>query len=294
MKQKRSLGESSFDVVNTILLLFIGIITFYPFYYMFIYSISNSDLAAGGLSIYPRGLTLLNYKTVFRIEGIFHTAFISFARTVVGTILTLLGCSFVAYGLSKKELPCRRLMNRLLLMTMYISSGLIPWYITMKAFGLKNNFLLYVLPGTVIAYYVILMRTYFEQLPASVEESAMVDGANYFTILFRLVLPMSLPILATIAIFTAVSQWNSWTDNLYLCSNPKLKTLQLMLYNFLQSRSENIYSSQKIVDTNQAASITPTSIRMTITMVVVLPIFLVYPFLQKYFVEGILIGAVKG
>lgn len=290
---KKSIGEKSFDVLNTAALLIIGIISFYPFYYIFIYSISNPDLAAGGLTTYPKGITLLNYTTVFGIDGIFWAAFISLARTVTGTLLTLFGCSLFAYGLSKKELPYRKFIYRMLLLTMYISSGLIPWYITMKALGLKNNFLLYILPGTVVAFYVILLKTYFEQLPPSIEESAMVDGAGYFTILYKLVLPMSLPILATVAIFQAVGQWNSWTDNLYLCSNPKLQTLQLMLLNFLQANSGIAYTQNRI-DPTQIVRITPTSIRMTITIVVVLPIFLVYPFLQKYFVKGILLGAVKG
>lgn len=290
---KKSIVEKTFERVNIILLFIIGVISFYPFYYIFIYSISSPDLAARGLTLFPRGLTLANFITIFNIDGIFWTAFISFSRTLTGTVLTLAGCSLMAYGLSKDLLPFRRFMYRVILLTMYISSGLIPWYITMKALGLKNNFLLYILPGTVIAFYVVLLKTYFEQLPPSIEESAMVDGAGYFTILRKLILPMSRPILATVALFAAVGQWNSWTDNLYLCSTPSLQTLQLMLLNFLQSNSENAYS-QKIVNVSQMAKITPTSIRMTITIVVVLPIFLVYPFLQRHFVKGILLGAIKG
>lgn len=290
---KKSIAEKSFECLNITILFIIGTIAFYPFYYIFIYSISSPDLAARGLTLLPRGLTLSNFTTIFNIDGIFWAFFISSSRTLIGTILTLAGSSLMAYGLSKDLLPLRRFMYRAILLTMYISSGLIPWYITMKALGLKNNFLLYVLPGTVIAFYVVLLKTYFEQLPPSIEESAMVDGAGYFTILRKLILPMSRPILATVALFTAVGQWNSWTDNLYLCSIPRLQTLQLMLLNFLQSNSENAYS-QKIVNVAQVAKITPTSVRMTITIVVVLPIFLVYPFLQKHFVKGILLGAVKG
>jgi len=290
---KKTFSETTFDILNIIALTILGIITFYPFYYIFIYSISNPDLAAGGLTIYPKGSTILNYLTIFKIEGIFHAAYISAARTVTGTVLTLTGCSLVAYGLSKNKLPLRKFMYRALLLTMYISSGLIPWYLTMKAMGLRNNFLLYILPGTVVAFYVVLLKTYFEQLPPSIEESAMVDGANYFTIWRKLIMPMSRPILATVAIFQAVGQWNGWTDNLYLCNSPKLQTLQLMLLNFLQSSSANAFEG-RIVDTTQIVQITPTSVRMTITIVVVLPVFLVYPLLQRHFIKGILLGAVKG
>ncbi|MEN6315710.1 MAG: carbohydrate ABC transporter permease [Clostridiaceae bacterium] len=290
---KKTFGESTFDILNIIALSILGIITFYPFYYIFIYSISNPDLAAGGLTIYPKGITILNYLTIFKIQGIFHAAFISAARTVTGTVLTLTGCSLVAYGLSKNKLPLRKFMYRALLLTMYINSGLIPWYLTMKAMGLRNNFLLYILPGTVVAFYVVLLKTYFEQLPPSIEESAMVDGANHFTVWRKLIMPMSRPILATVAIFQAVGQWNGWTDNLYLCNNPKLQTLQLMLLNFLQSSSANAFEG-RIVDTTQITQITPTSVRMTITIVVVLPVFLVYPLLQRHFIKGILLGAVKG
>jgi putative aldouronate transport system permease protein len=181
------------------------------------------------------------------------------------------------------------------LVTMYISPGLIPWYITMKEYGLKNNFLIYVLPGMIVAFYIVLIKTYMEELPAALEESAMVDGASYYQILFKIIIPLSVPVLATVAIFNAVGQWNSWVDNLYLASDPKLQTLQLLLYSFVnqQNAAMSMVTSNSMSSQNMVI-LTPTSVQMTITMVATLPILLIYPFLQRYFLKGLVLGAVKG
>lgn len=283
------------DGLNVLVLGLFALLTFYPFYYMFIYSISDPSEAARGVYLTPRGFSLDNYRAVFQEDNIVRAFFISVSRTIVGTLLTLLGCTIFSYGISKPFLPFRKWMYGAVLVTMYISPGLIPWYITMKAYGLKDNFLLYVLPGMVVAFYIVLIKTYVEELPAALEESAMVDGASYYRILFNIVLPLSLPVLATVAIFNAVGQWNSWVDNLYLASTPKLQTLQLLLYSFVNQQN----AAMAMVTTNSMSSqnmivLTPTSVQMTVTMVATLPILLVYPFLQRYFLKGLMLGAVKG
>jgi putative aldouronate transport system permease protein len=167
---------------------------------------------------------------------------------------------------------------------------------TMKGLGLKNNFLLYVLPSAVTAFYVILVKTYIEQLPASLEESAKIDGAGPFRIFFSIIAPISLPIIATVAIFSAVGQWNTWQDNLYLVNVRNLQTLQLLLYNYLNTATAtgDVSRMSAMALIANARSVSPTSLRMTMSMITVFPILLVYPFMQRYFIKGIMLGAIKG
>ena len=183
----------------------------------------------------------------------------------------------------------------MLVICMYVSGGLIPSYLTIKYVGLMNTFWVYIIPWAVNAYNVILVKTFVEQLPASVEESATLDGAGVFTIMFRIILPMSLPILATIAVYSSVAQWNSWFDNhLYTAMDEDLTTLQYMLYNYLNQaeRLSQLLSEGQNINSEQM--LTPKGVRMTVTMITVVPVICIYPFLQRYFVKGIMIGAVKG
>jgi putative aldouronate transport system permease protein len=287
--------QRMWDNMNVLVLGLFALITFFPFYYIFIYSISDPTEAARGVYLTPQGFSLDNYRAVFKEDNILQAFFISTSRTIIGTLLTLIGCTIFSYGISKHFLPFRKWMYGSVLVTMYISPGLIPWYITMKEYGLKNNFLIYVLPGMIVAFYIVLIKTYMEELPAALEESARVDGASYYQILFKLIIPLSIPVLATVAIFNAVGQWNSWVDNLYLASDPKLQTLQLLLYSFVnqQNAAMSMVTSNSMSSQNMVI-LTPTSVQMTITMVATLPILLIYPFLQRYFLKGLVLGAVKG
>jgi len=182
---------------------------------------------------------------------------------------------------------------------MFFNPGIIPIYLTMKSYGLINSFWIYILPFAMSAYFVILLKTFIEQLPISLEEAALIDGAGYFTVFVKIIFPLSQPILATIAVFSAVNHWNSWFDNYLYVSNPKLQTLQYLLYQYL-TESQRIADSIKNMNTQQmldAANqmvLTPEGVRMTITMIAVIPIILVYPMMQRYFVKGIMMGAVKG
>ena len=285
-----------FDIGIFIALFIVVIFTLYPFWYIFIYSLSDPTLAAKGyVTFLPAGFTLENYAIIMAQGNILHAAFISVSRTVISAVVGTFSCALFAYALTKETLPFRKTIYRIVLFTMYLSPGLIPWYILMKDLHLKNNFLLYILPGIIQAFYLILIKTYIESLPSALEESAFVDGANYFTIFIKIILPLSTPVLAAVAIFTAVGAWNTWQDNMFLCTDKNLETLQLLLYNFLSSQEANLLTiKQKIMTGTIGAMVTPTSLRMTITMIVTLPIIFVYPIMQRYFVKGILLGAVKG
>ncbi|MGI6173389.1 MAG: carbohydrate ABC transporter permease [Christensenellales bacterium] len=298
MKQQTAIkvtaGRKAFLVCNYLFFTLLILICAYPLWYVFVQSLSGEIVAGKGIVV-PYRFTLKNYQQVMKLKGL-GTAFkISAARTGLGCLITVTCCMMLGYLFSKEEMPFRRLLYRMLVICMYISGGLIPSYLTVKYVGLMNSFWVYIIPWAVNAYNVVLVKTFVEQLPASVEESAMLDGAGVFTILFRIILPMSLPILATIAVYSSVAQWNSWFDNhLYTAFDENLTTLQYMLYNYLNQaeRLSQLLAEGKNLNSDQI--LTPKGVRMTVTMITVIPVLCIYPFLQRYFVKGIMIGAVKG
>lgn len=295
---KSTLGEKIFTIFNHIIMILYTLICVYPFYYILIYSLSDVSEAAKGVYLFPKGFNLSSYAKILSKGDIGRAYFVSVARTVIGTSLCVLSSSIFAYLVTKKEMLFRKFAYRFIIVTMYMSAGLIPWYITLKTYGLRDNFLVYVLPGAVNAFYIILVKTYIEQLPSSLEESASLDGAGFFTMFFKIIFPLSKPILATIAVYAAVGSWNAWLDNYFLVRNPKLQTVQLILYKYLneaQSVADSMRKGEMMSPGGMInISITPESVRMTITIMTVLPIMLVYPFLQRYFIKGIMMGAIKG
>ena len=297
MNKKKLPGkELVFQAAMVLLFTLILISCIYPFYYIFIASISSPDAVKRSMiTWYPLEPTLANYVQVFKLNGIMNAFLVSIARTFAGTAVTLFFTSILAYTLTKNELPCRKIFYSIAIVSMYINAGLIPWYLTMRTIGLKDSFLVYILPTAVSAYSMILIKTYMESITGGIEESAMIDGAGYFTIYWRIVMPICKPVLAAIIVFTAVGQWNSWTDNLLLVNNMNLKTLQMTLLEYL-NQATNVASMARTGGASavSGAAISPFTLRMTITMVVTVPILIVYPFMQKYFINGIMIGAVKG
>lgn len=299
MRCKKTTGDIIFDIVNYLFFGLFAFVCFVPFYYLFINTISDNDMVTKGLIIWrPQGIHFQNYIEMLKIKGIGQAAIVTVARTVIGTALSILGTSFLGYALSKQELWHRKLWYRFVIITMYFNAGMIPWFINMKNLGLTNNFLAYIIPGIVSAYSMVLFKTYVESIPASLEESADLDGAGYFTKFVRIVLPLSKPILATLVVFSAVGHWNSFMDTVYLMSDSKLFTLQYLLYQYLNEANaladtiKNMSSMGLQVDTSRL--MTPTAVKMTVSMVVVIPVLMVYPIFQKHFVGGIMIGAVKG
>lgn len=295
----RSPGDVCFDLINVLLLTVFTLICVFPFYYLFINTISDNALSARGLiTLLPRGVHFENYIQIFKISGILTAAIVSLARTVIGTTLSVFASAFLGYLLTKQNMIGHKLVYRFIVVTMYFNAGVIPWYINMMNLHLLNNFLVYILPTIVAPYSIILVKTYVESIPSALEDAAQMDGAGYMARFAWVILPVCLPILATITIFSAVGQWNSFQDTLFLISDNRLYTLQFLLYRYM-NEAEALATIIKTAESsellaNMTITQTPTSIKMTVSMIVVLPILLVYPYFQKYFVKGIMIGAVKG
>lgn len=299
-KSKTSMSRKIFLLCNYLLMLLITFICIYPFWYIIIYSFSEPGLVDVNPPVFlPRGFSFSNYRDIFELQGFFHALLISVLRTVLGTAGAVLSCSFLGYLFTKNEMPARKWVYRFLILTMYVNGGMISTFIVIKSYGLLNNFWVYILPMLISAYNIVLIKTYVEQLPQSLEESARLDGAGYVRAFTAIILPLSKPIIATVAVFVAVGQWNSWFDNhIYTRGTESLTTLQYLLYNYLneaQRLAEQIKNSVNSGGISQMVStISSKGVRMTITVLASLPIFLVYPFMQKYFVKGIMVGAVKG
>ncbi|MEF2964863.1 carbohydrate ABC transporter permease [Paenibacillus sp. M1] len=288
-------SEKVFDIFNVILMTVILIVTLYPFLNVLAISFNDStDTVRGGIYIWPREFTLENYKTIFSYTGLIQGFKITILRTVLGTILGLISSSMLAYTLSHPEFKSRKFVSTFLALTMYVSGGMVPTYMLMRHLELIGTFWIYVLPGIVSAFNVFIIRSFIDGLPYALQESAKLDGANDFKIYYKIILPLCKPVLATIALFLAVGQWNSWFDTyLYNGNKPHLTTLQYELMKVLASTNQGAGMANANDLANQMAQVSPESIKMAITIVVTVPILIVYPFLQRYFVSGMTLGAVK-
>ncbi|MCC3374803.1 carbohydrate ABC transporter permease [Cohnella sp. REN36] len=298
MTSRIRFGDAAFQTLNY---LFFAIFTFlclFPFYYLFINTISSNDLSARGLvTWYPKEIHFDNYMQVLKLKGLSQAALVSLGRTVIGTIACVIGSAFLGFIFTKRKMWGRTFWYRFMMVTMYFNAGIIPWYVIMMKLHMTNNFLAYILPAIVSPFYVILVKTFVESLPEVLQESAEMDGAGTMTVFGRIVLPLIMPIAATIAIFAAVGQWNSFIDTVFLMTDQKYYTLQFVLYKYLNesnSIASIIRSSGGAANVDLSKMQTATSIRTTVSMIVVIPILFVYPFFQRYFVKGIMIGAVKG
>ncbi|NLL47835.1 MAG: carbohydrate ABC transporter permease [Firmicutes bacterium] len=297
ISQKRW-GDITIDIVIYASLIFLIIVTLYPFLNTLAVSFNDAvDSSRGGIHLWPRKFTLYNYQTLLGRGQMYRASLISVARTVLSTAFCTFSTAMVAYTISRKEYVLRRLISFIYVLTMYIDGGLVPTYFLIRALGLTNNFWVYVLPGLVSAFNLIVIRTYISGLPDSFIESARIDGAGEFRIFLQIILPLCKPVLATIALFVAVDNWNAWFDTfLYNSANPQLSTLQYELMKVLQSA--NTMSGSLLQALSRAAAgttntVTPRAIRATMTVIVSVPIVIVYPFLQKYFVHGLTLGGTK-
>ena len=291
-KKKMSREDKIYHAVAYFVFGLIALICAYPFYYLMICTISNNQLVNLGLiNIIPRGIHFGNYIKIFQVQNLLNAATISVLRTIIGTTCTLLTTSYMAYFFTKENMWGRKIWYRMVVATMYFSAGMIPAYLNNKMLGLTNTFWIYIIPGMISVYNMILIKTSIEALPPDLEESAFLDGAGYFTRFIRIVLPLQKPILATVGLFAAVNHWNDFfTTKLYV-TKPALYTLQFQLYELLNQITA---ASEQITEQDRYATISPVGIRLTLTAVVIIPIMLVYPFIQKYYVKGIMVGAVKG
>lgn len=290
-----------FNIINYTVFAVFMLICLFPFYYIFINSISNpAEVTKGAITFLPKGFSLATYKAILEVNDIARSFIVTLSRTIIGTALMVVASALIGYLVTKQELWHRKIWYRFLVITMYFNAGIIPWYMNMQMLGLTNNYMAYIIPAIVAPYNIILVKTYIESIPAEMEESAFIDGAGYMTIFRKIIWPLCKPILATITIFGAVGNWNSFTDSLMLMSGaPQYQTLQHKLYNYinaagdLKSVIQGNVSSEVIRNAMNSADFANV-IKYTVSMVSILPILIVYPFMQKFFEEGIMLGAVKG
>ncbi|MGN8647447.1 carbohydrate ABC transporter permease [Gracilibacillus sp. HCP3S3_G5_1] len=295
----RTKEDIIFDTCNIIFMLILCVFMLYPFLNQIAISLNDAtDSVRGGIYLWPREFTWHNYEHVFEKAAIYQAILISVLRTLVGAGVGLFCTAMVAYAIAQPNFVFKRSVTIIFIMTMYFNGGLIPTFLLMRDLQLIGSFWVYILPTLISAFNLIIMRSFIEGLPNSIFESARIDGAGDFRIFFQIVLPLSLPVLATVALFVAVFQWNQWFDVfLYNSSQAHLTTLQYELMKILSNSSTTSSGDMASAFANSADGsanmVTPKSIQATMTIVASLPIIMVYPFLQRYFVKGMTLGAVK-
>ena len=301
-RRKTLLSNVIFDVIIYLTLAFVVLVTVYPFWNTLALSFNDGlDSLKGGIKLIPRKFTLRNYTNLFETDYIFKAGLISVSRTILQTVLNVFCTSLLAYSLSRKEFVLKKSLTAIIVISMYVNAGLIPGYMLTKKLGLLNNYLVYIIPNLIDAFNFILVRTYINGLPDSFVESARIDGANEFRIFMQIIMPLIIPSIAMTCLFVAVTAWNSWFDTyLYTSGKKNLHSLQYVLMSFLQASQQQSNSASNAnalavaaASGASAAQVTPVAIRASITIVATVPILIVYPFVQKYFVTGMTIGGVK-
>ena len=293
-KTKTSFADKAFVVCNTIFMILFVVITLYPVLNTVAISFNDGiDAVRGGIYLWPRKFTMKNYNTVLGQQNIVTGAYISVLRTIIGTVLALVTNALLAYVVSRKRFLFKAQLSLFWVITMYVNGGMIPVLLLYKSLGLTNSFWVYVIPGMISAFNMLVMRTYMNGLPDALEESAQIDGAGDFIIFAKIISPLCKPVYATVALFVAVGQWNSWFDTmLYNRMKGEYTTLQYELMKLLSSVMQQSGSATSM-NTVNASTVTPVSVRAAATVVTMLPIICLYPFLQRYFVAGLTIGGVK-
>ena len=283
-----------YDRVITTVMIVICFFALYPVWYTIIISFNDSnDAMLGGIYWLPRKFGVESYKTVFQDKTIINAFIITILRTVIGTVTSVVFTAMVAYAFSKKHIMCNKFYTILGTITMFFSGGLIPYFITLKNIGLYDNFLVYIIPSLFNFWNMIIFMAFFRELPAGLEESAKLDGANDMTVFIRIVIPLSMPVLATIALFNGVAHWNDYFTGVMYINKAELQPIQTYLYRIVASASASkaVVSMPIGVSAQQVSS---QSVRLATMVVTTFPIICIYPFLQKYFVKGILVGSIKG
>lgn len=283
------------DIIITIVMLLVFAITVYPFIQVVAISFNDAtDTVRGGIHLLPRVFTFNNYIEIFTSNRNIGRGFInSVLRTVIGTGSGILCSSMLAFTLSRKDYMFRKPISILFVLTMYVSGGLIPEYMLIKNLGLINKFMVYILPSLLNAYNIIVLRSFMDNLPIELQESAKIDGANDLVIFWKIIFPLCMPAIATVALFIAVGQWNAWFDTYLYAKKDNLTTLQYELMKVLDNASAGVKAADINSQSLKKVTSNPESIKMAITVITTIPIVCVYPFLQRYFVSGMTIGAVK-
>ena len=300
MKKNRNAikRDRAFPITNTIILCLLMFITLFPVINTVAYSFNDgSDALRGGIGLWPRVFSTKSYESILSDKAVYQAAFISAMKTIITTVLNLFWTGMLAYALSRREYVLRKVITTVLVLTMYVNAGMIPNYLLIsKTLGLRNTFLVYIIPTMFSCFNMIVIRTYIAGLPEALVESARIDGAGDMRAYWQIIFPLCTPVLATVALFVAVGAWNSWFDTYLYCGGEKdLYTLQYLLKMKLATTQASANAAKTSVDALKSSNLTtPVTIRCAITVISTVPILVVYPFLQKYFVTGMALGAVKG
>lgn len=284
---------NSFDVINTIIMGFLALLTIFPFYYVLIVSVAKyEDIMKQLIYLIPKALDFSSYEIILSTNLITNALGVTLFITIFGTLLSMAVSVTGGYALSKKGFPGRKLIYALVIFTMFFSGGLIPYYLIVKGIGLINSIFSMIIPMAVSTFYIILLKNYFEEMPASIEESAKIDGANDLYILYKIIVPTAAPVIATICLFYAVDKWNEYYSAILFVSDDKKYPLQMVLrgiiLNFTQLKGQGGF--------DRAAASRPIytkSVQMAVVVLTTVPILLAYPFIQKHFTKGIMFGSVK-
>jgi len=293
---KTSAASKAFDIFNAMFMIVFCITILIPFWDMVVRSFSRAqDISYMHINFLPKVWSFSAYEYCFKNGEIISAFFTSIARTVIGTVVHILVCCMAAYTLTRNEMPFRKLITGILLIPMFVGAGMIPTYLNIKSLGLLDNFMVYILPGAFSIFDCIIIRNYFFSIDKGMEEAASIDGASYFHIFSRILMPLSKPVIATVALWHMVWQWNSWFDNMVYCRrSSNLTTLQYMLRRMLDNMEQKSGTSYELDAMGGFVDMNPDTVKAATTMIVIIPIVIIYPFVQKYFVKGIMVGAVKG
>ncbi|MCU6709036.1 carbohydrate ABC transporter permease [Paenibacillus sp. J5C_2022] len=292
-----SKGSLLFNICNGIIMLGIIVVTLAPFWFTIVGSLNDGiDYMRGGVNLWPREFTFANYKAVFSDDTIYEAYFVTAARAIIGTTVHVLFTALVAYGLSKTHLIGRNVYLIYIMITMFFSGGLIPTYLLYRDIGLLDNFLVYIIPNMFNVWDLIIIMSFMRTIPESILESARMDGAGEYKLFARFILPLSKPVLAAITLFNGVFHWNSYFDSMMFTMSSSLQTVQLFLMKMVTDASfaQGVGSVAAANVPREAMSISPETLKLAMMIAITLPIVVIYPFLQKYFVKGIMIGSVKG
>ena len=293
MKLGRSREDRIINIVTAVLCILVLIVTVYPVYYCLIYSFNDGkDAAKQALNFWPRKFSLENYKIVFQNKAIYPAFIMTMLRSIVGTVLAVFCMAMAAYALSKDNLKGRKVYMIMGVITLYFSAGVVQSYLLYREMRLLDSFWVYILPNIFQFYYIILFISFFRELPAALEESAQMDGAGYFTILFKIIIPLSTPVIATVSLFVGVWHWNDWFHPAFFIQNESLMTLPAVLMRAM-SLAEAQQTLQKMIAVPSQSSTTMESVRYAMLIVSILPVTIIYPFVQKFFLKGMMLGAVK-
>lgn len=291
---KNSIGDRIFNLFNYAFMTFFSITCVYPFIYVAAISLNDAtDAQRGGIYLLPRVVSLSNYAALFQDDTILVAYGISIARVLMSIFTQLFFCSLFAYAMTRKEFIGRKFLKWWIFIPMYFSGGLIPYYMVLYYTHMLNSFLTYIVPGLFSTFYIIVFMTNIKEIPPSLEESARIDGAGEPVLFFRIILPMIKPVLAAIALFIGVGAWNDWFTGYTFISNTKLWTAQNVLLFILQSNEPSNLAAIAKINKGIKSTVTAESIKMAMLMVTTVPILCIYPFLQKYFVKGVMIGSIK-